>query len=616
MKKYKNILIVSASLTLGTLLSQSSLDYDNGVGLSPNDHVGLGRGTLQFNTSGTDNCATGYYALHFNRDGWENTAQGAFSAYNNCSAFMAPNPTKGRQNVAIGAYAAYSNDAVNEIVALGHSALYSNTQGTRNTANGYSALYLNVMGRRNTASGYNSLFTNGQNTPADDNTAAGANSLFSNKSGSGNCAMGVEALYTNTTGNENTAAGYRALYMNDWGSFNTAFGTRALYNSVGDANVGVGRNALLTNFDGKNIGVGTDVTAWKGLGNFNIGIGVNALTGMGSGYGNIGLGSFTYFHTSGVGSGLNGNIAIGGSSGGMHANLGSFNTNIGFFSGMSNFHHSNVIVGAYATVNNFYYDAIAVGAYATSYGTDIARFGDVNVWKVESTGNSNLGSDGRFKKNVSESDVKGLSFIMKLRPVSYNLNKLKYVEMVTASLPDSIAKLHKARVRPDKTRHVGFLAQEVEAAADAAKYDFYGLFAPVAENDHYSLSYSTFVVPLVKAVQEQQYKIDSISNSLQTRLSIMQNTHANGNTVINPIHIRQEKSNRKVFSISGIANDITGTLTISICNENGMLLASRAIEINPEMQVDLSGLSISAENIVVALSVKDQLLLIKNLNIN
>jgi predicted DNA-binding ArsR family transcriptional regulator len=50
----------------------------------------------------------------------------------------------------------------------------------------------------------------------------------------------------------------------------------------------------------------------------------------------------------------------------------------------------------------------------------------------------------------------------------------------------------------------GFIAQEVEQAAKKSGYTFDGLKAPKTEREYYSLSYSSFVVPLVKAVQEQQ----------------------------------------------------------------------------------------------------------------
>ena len=67
-----------------------------------------------------------------------------------------------------------------------------------------------------------------------------------------------------------------------------------------------------------------------------------------------------------------------------------------------------------------------------------------------------------------------------------------------------------------------FLAQEVLTAAKESGYDFSGVQLPKNTSQLYSLSYETFVVPLVKAVQEQQTiieeqnkKIDVLMNELK-----------------------------------------------------------------------------------------------------
>ena len=59
-------------------------------------------------------------------------------------------------------------------------------------------------------------------------------------------------------------------------------------------------------------------------------------------------------------------------------------------------------------------------------------------------------------------------------------------------------------------RRTGFIAQEVEKAADETGFNFDAVKRPQNDKDHYSLSYEEFVVPLVKAVQEQQRIIDSL----------------------------------------------------------------------------------------------------------
>ena len=67
----------------------------------------------------------------------------------------------------------------------------------------------------------------------------------------------------------------------------------------------------------------------------------------------------------------------------------------------------------------------------------------------------------------------------------------------------------------------GFIAQEVEQAAKESGYEFSGVDKPGNENDFYSLRYSDFVVPLVKAVQElvnQHKEIQASNNTLQNQI--------------------------------------------------------------------------------------------------
>ena len=67
----------------------------------------------------------------------------------------------------------------------------------------------------------------------------------------------------------------------------------------------------------------------------------------------------------------------------------------------------------------------------------------------------------------------------------------------------------------DGQKQTGFIAQEVEAAANKLNYDFSGVYKPQNDKDPYGLSYSDFVVPLVKAVQE----LSSQNEALQERVS-------------------------------------------------------------------------------------------------
>jgi len=58
------------------------------------------------------------------------------------------------------------------------------------------------------------------------------------------------------------------------------------------------------------------------------------------------------------------------------------------------------------------------------------------------------------------------------------------------------------------------LAQDVEQAAISVGYDFSGVDKPKNKEDFYGLRYAEFVVPLVKAVQEQQEIIEQLKNEI------------------------------------------------------------------------------------------------------
>jgi hypothetical protein len=60
----------------------------------------------------------------------------------------------------------------------------------------------------------------------------------------------------------------------------------------------------------------------------------------------------------------------------------------------------------------------------------------------------------------------------------------------------------------EKIRMTGFIAQEVDRAAQASGFDFSGVVKPANGGDLYSLRYSEFVVPLVKSVQELTKMLD------------------------------------------------------------------------------------------------------------
>ena len=127
-------------------------------------------------------------------------------------------------------------------------------------------------------------------------------------------------------------------------------------------------------------------------------------------------------------------------------------------------------------------------------------------------------------KEVQE-NVKGLDFIMQLHPVTYFFKTKEFDESLRQGITRQSVKLPNGSEAPiipvqknsamdaayeaaSHIRRSGFIAQEVEAAAKKAGYNFSGVITPNNDQKYYSLSYESFVVPLVKAVQEQQQLIE------------------------------------------------------------------------------------------------------------
>jgi len=75
-----------------------------------------------------------------------------------------------------------------------------------------------------------------------------------------------------------------------------------------------------------------------------------------------------------------------------------------------------------------------------------------------------------------------------------------------------------SRKNQEQIVYSGFLAQDVENVVKETISNFSGVVVPQNENSLYSIRYAEFVVPLVKAVQELDSKIEKqqeIINELQ-----------------------------------------------------------------------------------------------------
>ena len=157
-------------------------------------------------------------------------------------------------------------------------------------------------------------------------------------------------------------------------------------------------------------------------------------------------------------------------------------------------------------------NATALGFGAIVNASNKVRIGNASVTVIEGQVPFTTPSDGRFKFNVRE-DVRGIDFIMLLRPVSYQFDVKNFDHVNSAG---NIAYVNNDQYSSaELIRRTGFIAQEVEDAAVKSGFEFSGIVRPGSSDDHYGLSYETFVVPLVKAVQEQQKMIESLKKEIE-----------------------------------------------------------------------------------------------------
>jgi hypothetical protein len=76
----------------------------------------------------------------------------------------------------------------------------------------------------------------------------------------------------------------------------------------------------------------------------------------------------------------------------------------------------------------------------------------------------------------------------------------------------------------EKEVQSGFIAQDVERAANEVGYNFHGVDAPKNKESSYGLRYAEFVVPLVKGMQEQQEEISKLKkeiSGLESQLALI-----------------------------------------------------------------------------------------------
>ena len=437
---------------------------------------------------------------------------------------------------------------------------------TANTSFGYKTLNSLTTGAYNAAFGYETLFSN---TSGGANTAFGVQSLTSNTGAWNNSAYGAYSLAYNSSGNQNTGIGGASLYANTSGEQNSATGYRSLYsNTTGSHNTADGYSALYSNTTGDN----------------NTAVGLSSLT------------SNTY--------GTN-NTAVG--YGAMNYNVtGDHNTGLGY--------RATVSINTTGLTN-----ATVIGATAVIAASNAVMVGNTSVTSIGGyAGWTTFPSDGRVKKNV-KTNVPGLIFINKLKPVTYTLDLTAIDNIIHPQLPkDKHGKVQQlseieiqSRNKKEKIVFTGFIAQEVESAAKSVKYDFSGVDVPENDEDPYGLRYAEFVVPLVKAVQElssenekQEKVIEELNNKvnqLQSQIDIILKGIASENKSLTGEQIRLkntkvahlEQNSPNPFNINTKIRYYLPETSIGpriiITNENGQMLKTISIQAKGNGEVNING---------------------------
>lgn len=481
-----------------------------------NYNTALGENALKDVTTGDANVSIGYNSGTVSTTAGYNTFVGYSSGVANTSGeynvFLGYNSgltnATGASCTFLGAGAGYSANACSFNVFSGYQSGYSNTSGSGNSFHGAGSGFYNSTGTGNTYSGY---------FAGENNATGGYNTISGYEAGKGvlsnnytnNALFGYRAGYGISTGDNLTFIGYNAGYSNTSADYNVFLGNSSGYsNSTGQYNVFVGMNA---GYDNTTAQYGTFVGHNSGVNNT---AGLNAFLGYSSGSTNTTGDENTFIGAQAGNNNSTGErCAFVGINAGYN-NTSSYNTILGAYAGDTRTTcSSSTFIGYLADATGNYSNCAAIGANASTTAQDRMYLGDANALLYCALGVWS-GSDERFKINVNE-NVSGLDFIKRLRPVTYQMDTRALDAHIHASdgeVADSLGQEQSGYPRDFTTAssviRSGFLAQEVEAALAASGYACDIVHAPENETDHYALNYGEFVVPLVKAVQEQQAQIE------------------------------------------------------------------------------------------------------------
>jgi len=278
------------------------------------------------------------------------------------------------------------------------------------------------------------------------------------------------------------------------GSANLTFdGTSLTVNTI---KIGLGNSSVATN-----TAVGVASLAVNSSGTRNTAIGNNCLPLVTTGGSNVALG-ITAGKVLTTGSS---NIFIG-SDAGYLLGTGDNNVIIGDTSGyqMSS-GSSNVIIGGIARAPDAGTNHIVLGYNVTGQANSNVTIGSnsgkiYNAYTVNATWTQT--SDARLKTNVND-DSLGLSFINRLRPVTFNWKPSNEID-------PSLPYYNETNQRNTTTVIHGLIAQEVKAALDAEGCSTFNGWDAGNDDTIQAISREMFISPLIKAIQELTARVAAL----------------------------------------------------------------------------------------------------------
>ena len=275
--------------------------------------------------------------------------------------------------------------------------------------------------------------------------------------------------------------GYQALTTNVDGSGNTAVGKNSLQHFEADA-ADHGENTAIGHTSGRFVSTGTQNTF---VGNqAGLGITGTKLTG-------------------------NNNTAIGNSAGLELEGAAHSNTFVGSQAGnTTEAGIENTCIGYLALAeDDTAENQIVIGNNITGTGDSRVHIGNnTGHYHLDYEGSGNSwthSSDVRIKKDINDDNL-GLDFINQLRTVTYKMKpKSEY--------PEEFQEYDSSNTSSSDKIHYGFVAQEVKEAINKMDADY---FTGWSENEDgmQGIGFASFVVPLVKAVQELSAQVEELKN--------------------------------------------------------------------------------------------------------